>query len=192
MSKFKFKVGDTVKVLDGSHVKDYTYGWYDHMNRFINKCGEVTSRGTDLDGRNYYRLDNFPAYRFDERGLAKKCSNQIVVEKHGNTVVAKYGDKVGIAKCSPEDTFDMKTGAMLAIERLFLPKYKVGDVIIGNEKADGRYLVIKKGWTGIVTNVYADDGECVIDAKGSDTCGNITTFYALNPCYFDKITVDED
>lgn len=192
MSKFKFNIGDTVKVLDGSHVKDYTYGWYDHMSRFINKYGEVTSRGTSLDGRNYYRLDNFPAYRFDERGLKMKCSDQIVIEKHGNKVVAKYGDKVGVAKCSPEDEFDMKTGALLAVERLFPPKYKVGDVIIGNEKADGRYMVTKEGWTGIVTNVYEDHGEWVIDAKGSDTCGSVITFYALNPFCFDKLTVDND
>lgn len=192
MSKFKFNIGDTVKILDGSHVKDYTYGWYDHMNRFINKYGEVTSRGTSLDGRNYYRLDNFPAYRFDERGLKMKCSDQIVIEKHGNKVVAKYGDKVGIAKCSPEDTFDMKTGALLAVERLFPPKYEVGDVIVGNENANGRYFVTKKGWVGIVVAAYREGSEFFIDAKGTDDGGDITTFYALSPFCFDKLTVDKD
>ncbi|MGN1341181.1 MAG: hypothetical protein ACI4WS_12885 [Oscillospiraceae bacterium] len=43
---------------------------------------------------------------------------EITITRHGNKVVAKRGKKVGVAKCSPEDTFDFVTGAKLAFERL--------------------------------------------------------------------------
>lgn len=43
----------------------------------------------------------------------------ICIKTDGNTVTAYMGDKKGIAKCSPEDTFDLYTGAKLAIDRLF-------------------------------------------------------------------------
>lgn len=43
----------------------------------------------------------------------------ICIKTDGKTVTAYMGDKKGIAKCSPEDTFDLYTGAKLAIDRLF-------------------------------------------------------------------------
>lgn len=67
-------------------------------------------------------------------------TEQITITRHGNKVVAKYGKKVGVAKCSPEDTFDFATGAKLAFNRLMgepvdkpenepkpKPKFEVGE-----------------------------------------------------------------
>lgn len=43
----------------------------------------------------------------------------IVIKTDGNTVTAYMGDKRGVAKCNPVDTFDLYTGAKLALDRLF-------------------------------------------------------------------------
>lgn len=49
---------------------------------------------------------------------------KVVILRNGNTVTAtRYADgakvNTGVAKCSPEDSFDFGTGAKLALERLF-------------------------------------------------------------------------
>ena len=45
-------------------------------------------------------------------------AEEITITRYGNKVVAKYGKKVGVAKCSPDDTFDFAVGAKLAFSRL--------------------------------------------------------------------------
>ena len=64
------------------------------------------------------------------------------------------------ARCNPEDTFDFYVGASLALSRLAAkdfdahePKFKVGDIIIGNDKAK-KYGITSTGWVGVVTEVY--------------------------------------
>jgi hypothetical protein len=42
----------------------------------------------------------------------------IKIESAGKIVIAQMGDKYGVAKCSPEDKFDIFAGAKLALERL--------------------------------------------------------------------------
>lgn len=59
----------------------------------------------------------------------------ITIDVYGNKTVAKCGDKVGVAKCSPEDKFDFVTGAKIALERLFpqkfdWEKFKSGDIAV--------------------------------------------------------------
>lgn len=44
--------------------------------------------------------------------------NKIEIIVNGNKVIAKKDGKVGVAKCSPEDEFDIFTGVRLAIDRL--------------------------------------------------------------------------
>lgn len=56
------------------------------------------------------------ARKFDEE--------KIVITRKGNKTIAKYylnGEAIeaGVAKCSPEDEFDFKTGAKLAVFRMF-------------------------------------------------------------------------
>lgn len=64
----KFKVGDTVKVLDGKNIEDYAGGWTFDMGKYVGKVGKVVGyngyfcRGVKLD------LDG-GFYVFDERGL---------------------------------------------------------------------------------------------------------------------------
>ena len=44
---------------------------------------------------------------------------KISITRYDNKVVAKYGNKVGVAKCNPEDEFNFEIGAKLAFDRLF-------------------------------------------------------------------------
>lgn len=44
--------------------------------------------------------------------------NKLQIIVNGNKVIAKKDGKVGIAKCSPEDEFDIFIGVKLAIDRL--------------------------------------------------------------------------
>lgn len=64
----KFKVGDTVRVLDGKNIEYYAGCWTSDMGKYVGKVGKVVDyngyfcRGVKLD------LDDC-SYVFDERGL---------------------------------------------------------------------------------------------------------------------------
>lgn len=105
----KYKVGDIVesefgkgeiKEITSSHVPYlvYHYDWGGGHNA----CGRYTG------GHCWF---------FKEEEI--KLAEQITITRHGDKVVAKYGEKVGVAKCSPEDEFNFEVGAKLALERLF-------------------------------------------------------------------------
>lgn len=49
--KYKFNIGDRVRVLNGQDIPDYTGGWNSEMNRYINLNGIVTRQ---LDDYNPY------------------------------------------------------------------------------------------------------------------------------------------
>lgn len=67
-------------------------------------------------------------------------------------------------------------------------KFKVGDKVIGNEKADATYAVTRKGWTGVVVNVFkttievrgkgrtCDETTYVVDANCFDLCDNNVSY----------------
>ena len=49
----------------------------------------------------------------------EKLENTIIIKSDGKTVTATMGGKKAEANCNPDDTFDLHTGAKLALERLF-------------------------------------------------------------------------
>lgn len=122
--KARFAVGDKVRILDGSKIKDYTGTWCTSgMGAHIGEIATVESVDTDwTDDRVSYGLKEI-GYCWDERGLKPTNNQHITIDVYGNKTVAKYGDKVGIARCSPEDKFDFETGAKIALERLFPKKF---------------------------------------------------------------------
>lgn len=136
MTKYKYKLGDRVRILDGSNIKDYTGTWATGeggMDRFVGKVGTVVSE-IMLRGRKGYKIEGYP-FTFDERGL-ELVDSVITIERHGQKMVAKYNGKVGVAKCSDDDEFDMFIGANLALQRLFgkeekeeEPKWSEGDIV---------------------------------------------------------------
>ena len=120
--KHKFSVGDKVKVLDGSNIKNYTGGWSQYMNKYVGKVYTITDLYEYEDGRKVYGF-----LMFDERGL-ELAENKVVITYVENMTIAKRYEngkcvKTGVAKCSPEDTFSEKTGAKIALERLFAKSF---------------------------------------------------------------------
>ena len=115
----KFKVGDKVRILDGSKIKNYAGGWTSKMGQYVGKVYKVANVVHLSSDSMNYRLEDV-AYVWDEMGL-ERCGNEtIVIYRKGNEVIAldKRTGKKAIAKCSPEDTFDFNIGAKLAFERL--------------------------------------------------------------------------
>lgn len=128
---YKFKIGDRVKILDGSKINRYTGGWSADMRKYCGSIAAVIERGTTLDGRKYYSLvsngdnsDIKTALMFDERGL--KMANEerkIVITTDGTTTRAALYDghkliKEAFSTCSKEDAFNFETGAKIAFKRL--------------------------------------------------------------------------
>lgn len=62
-----------------------------------------------------------------------------------------------------------------------MAKFKVGDRVVGNAKADGRYMVTKKGWTGYVVEVTGSAHITVNEDK------NANYGYPVCPDYFDLV-----
>lgn len=115
----KFKVGDKVRILDGSNIENYAGGWIQKMRRYVGEIHEISNVEHLSSDSTNYRLEGV-AYVWDERGL-ERCGNEtIVIYRKDNEVIAldKRTGKKAIAKCSPEDTFDFNIGAKLAFDRL--------------------------------------------------------------------------
>lgn len=164
MSKFKFRKGDKVVILDGRNIKHYMSGWITEMGCLVGRVGIVDGCAI-RDGRNGYTLEG-QVFTFDERGLKPYCET-ILIERHGQKMVAKYNGKVGVAKCSDDDEFDMFTGANLALQRLFgkeekkeEPKWSKGDIV--RAKANP-YVPIST--IGRVVETDLDDTDLPVEVK---------------------------
>lgn len=155
MSKPKFKVGDKVRILDGSKIKGYTGGWFSHLARRVGEIATIKCLGPASFSRNAYHLEEFP-YNWDERGLELVKPEKIIIYRNGAEVVAKNTatGKTGVAKCNPADEFDFNIGAKLAFERLInpepeKPKYYTGKVVCVSAFSDfftkGKVYEIKDG-----------------------------------------------
>lgn len=179
MSKPKFKIGDRVRILDGSEIDDYTGGFPSDMARLVGKIATVRSVEPCPGGRIAYLLEgvkNVGGYYFwDERGLEKAlrtkdgADQKIVVYRIGQSVLAKdYSTgRIAEAKCSPEDEFDFHKGAALALDRLIdreepeepkpeEPKYFTGDVVC---------VYSDFGWW-TVGRVYPVENGVIVDNAG--------------------------
>lgn len=127
----KFKVGDKVRVLDGSNIKNYTANWCaGAMNKYVGKVYEVAAIYAQYEKNKVaYELKGCGWYKFDERGL------------------------------EPAN------------------KFKVGDKVIGNEKANC-YTITKEGWIGTVKSV----GDNWISVAGEgiySTVGVLSEYFDL-------------
>lgn len=127
----KFKVGDKVRILDGSNIKNYRGGFTFDMKHYIGET--ATIRGVSEREPIGYYLKEY-SYIWDERGLELAKPETIVIYRKGNEVIAldKSTGKKATARCCPEDTFNFETGAKLAFERLIgedKPTYYNGKII---------------------------------------------------------------
>lgn len=115
----KFKVGDRVRILDGSKIKNYAGRWIPEMGRYVGEIHEISNVEHLSSNSTNYSLEGV-AYVWDERGLEHCVNETIVIYRKDNEVIAldKRTGKKAIAKCSPEDTFDFNIGTKLAFDRL--------------------------------------------------------------------------
>lgn len=176
MAKAKFKVGDKVRILDGSKIENYTGGWSPWGMQ--ENVGEVvTIKGVceyDND-RIGYRMKEI-CCTWDERGLElveskDKDKETIVIYRDGNEVIAfnKKTKEKAVAKCNPSDEFNFKVGAKIAFDRL-IRKFRVGDLVIGNDKADCEYAITKTGWVGRVVAIPYEGTIRVCPEDETDDC----------------------
>ena len=86
----KFKLGDKVRVLDGSSIKDYSGGWNGYMTKFVGNVYTIRKRYENSDGTRFaYQIsDDVRGHLFDERGLELvKRKKGITREDFENAVV---------------------------------------------------------------------------------------------------------
>lgn len=119
----KFKVGDKVRVLDGSNIPDYTGSWA--MDKYIGKIGDITCIDRFRDGRIGYLVnfhDGNIQYTFDERGLEFFENKKIVITKKDDSVMARlYSDEKLVKETNVDSTDDFNKDAKDAFEELYYP-----------------------------------------------------------------------
>lgn len=130
----KFKVGDRVRVLDGSKIKGYAGHWFSPMGEYVGNVYTVAK----IHPSGSCRLKDIP-FIYDERGLEHVGNpGKITITTDGKITTAKlyrHGEPTlkAVATCSTEDTFDFAIGAKLALERLIdavnNPPIQVGDLV---------------------------------------------------------------
>lgn len=85
----KFKVGDKVRILDGSKIENYAGGWTPKMGRYVGEVYKVANVVHYSSGSSMYEYElEGVAYVWDERGL-ERCGNEtIVIYRKDNEVIA--------------------------------------------------------------------------------------------------------
>lgn len=128
----------------------------------IQSSGLYFTKGETYHYKNGYLKDNTPAtwiaigsdsvnpdewnlvhYKFEK--IHNHQEKKITIKVEDNKVIAKMGNKIGVAKCSSEDEFDYYTGVKIAIDRLFGKTEK--------EKVESKSDKIKVGDTVEVVNI---------------------------------------
>lgn len=111
----KYVVGDKVRVRKDLEV-DTSYGGDSFILDMKTYLGKTMTISRIVRGCKYKLKED--AGRFNWTDEMLEDAEDITILVRGNEVIAKKGNTVGIAKCSPEDEFDIFTGAKLAIDRL--------------------------------------------------------------------------
>lgn len=192
----KFKVGDKVRILDGSMFSNYAGGWTYDMRKYIGQVATIES----VSSVHGYYMKEIP-YKWDERGLELVKEETIVVYRKDNKVIAldKSTGKKAVARCCPEDTFDFETGAKLALNRLFgtdiLPKqnesFKVGDIIRGNKDNVGVYVYTNKNMIGKVVEIMKNGYINVEIISHPDYPSKVGRVFEVHSKYFELVEFKE-
>lgn len=129
-TEYKFNVGDRVRVLDGSKIKNYTGNWC--MDEHIGKIFTVKRRYTyPLNGKNAYKLDDEDSYTWDERGL------ELVEDKPKEQEGIKRGDivKAMLRLMHEDESTKELTNEMPAMILVFgIVAGKLEDMLFGEEE----------------------------------------------------------
>ena len=187
MKSTKFKTGDKVVFInDEKHkILPFYYPECGTVGTVVDVCFDETVKVKWPKGATADRGVWWTSYEdiVLQSEYKKKKSPKIIIYVDGENdrnVIAKdlSSGRTAVAKCSPADEFNFYTGAELAMSRLreaaraphaddIRPvtrcKFKVGDIIIGNKKAN-KYGITKEKWVGKVVRVFDEP----IDGGGCD------------------------
>jgi hypothetical protein len=189
----KFKVGDIIRANKESN-SAYTY-----TNQERNWTGKVLSIENGLiyaetitptcdRGETYHLLEKY----FD---LVEYTQNMLRIVNKNTVIVKLVGGRKGIAKCSPDDKFNLAFGTALAVARAYgdketeakllaepsepvkeEPKFKVGE------------LVRIRQWDDMVKEFGVDDVGDIILCKN----GFIKNMYPLCGLYAEIVSLEKD
>lgn len=124
----KFKIGDRVRCVravdDNKHIVDKIGTIVDTFHRGTDRFGVEFDKHVGGHKCGNIKHKNGHCWWCDESDLVKACDEKIVITSDGKTTTAKLYDgkkfvKAGKAVCSPEDEFNIVTGAIIAFSRLF-------------------------------------------------------------------------
>ena len=114
MEKDEIKVGDTVKVTTKNRMREGATGTVRTINRAKNG---TKFYHVHFDGESFL----YAFYEHEiEKVKTKKTPPRIVIYRDGDTVTARDLEtgETASAVCSKDDTFDLHTGAFIAMSRL--------------------------------------------------------------------------
>lgn len=187
--KCKFKIGDIV------HCKVKGHRYTSDENNWVGKVvGFDVPNGYDWDmavetikainhpfGKLFVRSNEFELVNKDasteELHITVKGNETIAVYKHdGETEKA-------VAKCSPEDKFDFKIGAKIALERLGIIEDE--PVYTHRRKLVNKETEINYGYCGVETNYKDAHGECLC-------VGDVVKLYCNNKYWGEHVIVRND
>lgn len=173
----KFEIGQRVRILDGSSIKDYTGSWASPMSKLIGRTGKITHRYHFPNDRYAYRIDIEEAYIgviWDERGLESASESKVItITTDGKVTRATYveGSKVvkSRASCNDGDTFDFSIGVNLAVSRLL---DRLSEPKKPNFGLNAKMAILsgaEDAWYGFENNkVYEiNDGKIIVPQKNS-------------------------
>lgn len=165
----EFKVGDKVRVKVFSKRPTY-WNWdgsMDHLMGQVVKINDVFRESVIIYDEVEKRT--WMICLEDVEPVKLEC---IVIFRQGNKVTAldKATGEKGVARCCPEDTFDFKTGAKLAFERLMQcpnksdeTKYYSGKIIF--TKGD-RYFKTGHIYEVVNGQIKCPDDKSVLPMRG--------------------------
>ena len=162
----KFKIGDKIKATKNN---PYTVTNRDMKVGVVTK--EATSRGIIeimiLDHKD--KSNNREKYNVNQKFFEKIKNDTIVIYREDNKVTAldKSTGEKAIARCNPTDTFDFRTGAKLAFDRL-----------MGKEKSDVQQdipNVVKCNRYEVGDKVLIFSYDTLAKVYGTDHCGDISS-----------------
>lgn len=125
MSKPKFKVGDKVRILDGSKIHDYTGGYPNQMKAEIGKVATIISSKIFSNNRVAYTLEGL-SFAWDERGLelvTERPTWKVAIIPDGDKTIGRLYDGHNLVKevstvKSPQDEYSMEEAIKVICERL--------------------------------------------------------------------------
>lgn len=176
----KFKVGDKVRVLDGSKIKNYTGTWCaPAMEKYVGQVCEISDVFEHYIGKTAYNLKGI-SYAWDERGLEPaykfKVGDKVIGNEHADDIYFKtVKGWVGIVtendpkKCDYGDdirvrAIDEPDGANFSVKSVYFDLYE--------EPKTQKIVITTDGKTTMA--VLYDGKKRIKEAKA--TCAPTDTF----------------